>query len=100
MGLTPRQLAEMTDLEIEELKAYESGRLPIMVEVLTKICDALRTTPDRLTGYVNSCGIRTRLDDMPGGEKLLTVYLDGWRCSTVDYTRSGNIQLTFQEVEE
>ncbi len=99
LGLKPKQLAEMMEITTEELQLYEKGALPVDTDTLMRFCDALRSTPDRLTGYYRSAGIRTRMDDLEE-DKLLTVYLDGWKCRTVDYTENGNIQLTFVRDEE
>ena len=98
-GIRPKQLAEMMNITKDELRMYEEDKLPVDVDTLIAFCNAIRSTPDRLTGYYKSTGIRTRMDDM-GEDKLLTVYLDGWKCRTVDYTESGNIQLTFVRDEE
>lgn len=100
LGIMPKRLAEMLDITVDELRAYEKELIPVDAETLISFCDALRTTPDRLTGYAKGSGIRTRLDELPAGGRCLTVYLEGWQCITVDYTGAGDMRLTFEEVEE
>lgn len=99
-GYTPRQLAEMTDMDVHAIKEIEQGRVAISVGTLQKLCAALRTTPDVLTAFHDEpIGIRTRLDRIDK-EQLLTVYLNGWRLGEVKYCKSGNVQLSFWEKDD
>ena len=99
-GYTPKKLATLMGLTVETIKDIEAGQFNLNVDALTDFAEALRTTPDRLTAYCDaSIGIRTRLEDLDD-KKLLTCYLNGWVLETVDYRKSGNIQLTFREKEK
>jgi len=94
-GYTPKRLAAMLETDVETVKKLEAGQAAIGVNMLTKLCSALRTTPDRVTAFHDEpIGISTRLDKL-GEKQLLTVYLNGWRVDEVKYCKSGNVQLTF-----
>jgi len=98
-GYTPRRLADMLDADVELVKKLEAGQAAIGINMLTRLCSALRTTPDRMTAFYDEpIGIRTRLDKIDD-EQVLTVYLNGWKMNEVKYCKSGNVQLTFREVD-
>ena len=99
-GYTPRRLADMLETDVEMVKKLEAGQAVIGVNMLTRLCSALRTTPDRVTAFHDEpIGIKTRLDKI-GEEQLLTVYLNGWKLDEVKYCKSGNVQLTFREADD
>ena len=98
-GYTPKQLAEMVDMDVRTIKEIEQGHAAISIGVMQKLCTALRTTPDVLTAFHDApIGIRTRLDRIDK-EQVLTVYLNGWRLHDVTYCKSGNVQLSFWETD-
>ena len=97
-GYTPRRLAELMEISVEELKMYESGKLPVSDELLKSFSDALRSCPDELTGYRKpSTGVRTRLTDTEYG-RMLTIMLDGLEITSIDFTTDGSIRLLLNEM--
>ena len=100
-GYTPKKLAELTNISTEIITNIEAGRCEPTVSIIREIAEALRTTPDRLIAFRDEpIGVRTNMTELPSGEMLLTCYLNGWELATVDYCKSGNVQLEFRKKEQ
>ena len=97
-GYTPTQLAHLMEITPEELKMYESGKLPVTDELLAGFADALRTRPDNLIGF----NPRTKLIiNTVEEEHKTTVYLitNGLICTGANLSEQGSVTLTFRNKE-
>lgn len=98
-GFTPRRLAELMSITVEELKKYEAGQLPITDELLRDFADALRSRPDVLIDYNTEPKIM--FNTVEDGNKT-TIYLisNGMKCGDVIISEQGSVVVKFYKDKE
>lgn len=98
---TPKKLAELTGISATVIIDIEAGKYEPSLEMIRELAEALRTTPDNLIAFRDKpIGVRTNMTEFPSGQMILTCYLNGWELVTVEYCKSGNVQLEFRKKEQ
>lgn len=97
-GFTPRRLAELMNITVDELKLYEAGQLPVTDELLRDFADALRSRPDVLMDYNSKPKIM--FNTVEDGDRV-SIYLitNGMKCSDVVISEQGSVVVKFNKDE-
>lgn len=102
LGMRPRQLAEMCDMNPVIVAGIESGKYTPTIQEVESIADALRIRPERLLGWRRDGGPFITWWEEGGGERILHVE---WEkpyklIANESYPTDGAVRLIFEEVEE
>ncbi len=102
LGMTPRQLAEMCEIDKDRLKELENGKEDPTLAEVKALSDALRIRPERLLGWRRDGGPFITWWEEGGGERILHVE---WEkpyklIANESYPTDGAVRLIFEEVKE
>ena len=102
LGYTPKQLAEMCDMDRNLVNYIESGKITPTIRHVESIAEALRIRPERLLGWRRDGGPFITWWEEGGGERILHVE---WEkpyklIANESYPTDGAVRLIFEEVEE
>ena len=101
LGMTPKRLAAMCELEVSTIQYIENGKLTPTLEMIEKIASALRQRPERLTGWKREGGpIISWWEQTEEGTVLHVEWEKPFRlASNESYPMDGAVRLVFEEMD-